>query len=267
MTAEFVETYGWDPTASAHNTTDDLATVIYEDTASERTTLPGESALTVPEIGGGAAVEVLATAVCGDPADQTACTGVADQATEVLWAIRSANLTYVGELPFDYMTESSRYLAFADLYYDVLAPDTPPVRRAAVRLEDVGPESDPADLRRVADYLHEEGVPFQVAVIPVHVAKVPDSDPTRWLAVSLLDRTAVVDALRYLQQRGGTLAQHGTTHQYGFVGQPVQRSVGCRLRVLPGQVRRHPGTALRLRALPSGVVGPADRAGAAGPGC
>ena len=34
------------------------------------------------------------------------------------------NFTYVGEIPFAYMTHDDRYLAFADLLFDVLAPAT-----------------------------------------------------------------------------------------------------------------------------------------------
>ena len=58
-----------------------------------------------------------------------------------------------------------------------------------MRLEDVGPESDPADLRAMADYLQKAGVPFQVAVMPIHIAKTPEGDD--WYGLSLLDRPEV----------------------------------------------------------------------------
>jgi len=37
------------------------------------------------------------------------------------WAVRSGNVTYIGEIPFAYMTEGDRYLIFCDLLFDALA--------------------------------------------------------------------------------------------------------------------------------------------------
>lgn len=222
--AEFIADYGWDPSASLLNSTDTVTTIRYRDTALDRDRrIAGD--LVLPVIHDPDAVEVLGTAVCGSPTRERECSGT--DGTEFPWAIRSANLTYVGEVPFDFMDENSRYLAFADLYYDLLAPETRPVRAAAVRLEDVGPEADPRDLRRIADFLHERGIPFQVAVMPVHIATVPGADPVRFYGLSLLDRPKVVSALRYMQERGGTLIQHGTSHQYGDIENPYNGATGA----------------------------------------
>ena len=60
------------------------------------------------------------------------------------WAVRSRNLTYVGEIPFPYTSETDRVLVFADLLFDLLAPGTPERHRALVRLEDIDPTSDPS---------------------------------------------------------------------------------------------------------------------------
>ena len=57
------------------------------------------------------------------------------------WALRSQNLTYVGELPFVYTSETDRYLVFADLLFDALAPRTPERHRALLRLEDINPRT------------------------------------------------------------------------------------------------------------------------------
>ena len=84
------------------------------------------------------------------------------------WAIASGNLTYVGEIPFAYMKETDRYLIFSDLLFDVLAPNTQERHRAMVRLEDIGCDSDPEELIRIADYLSGAGVPFSFGVFPVY---------------------------------------------------------------------------------------------------
>lgn len=222
--AEFTATYGWDASASSINATDEVTTIRYNgsDLVRDERIVDG---LVLPAITDLDKVEILGTALCGSADHAAACEGA--DGSEFPWAIRSANLTYVGEVPFDFLDEDSRYLAFADLYYDLLAPETEAVRAAAVRIEDVGPESDPADLRRVADFLSSRGIPFQVAVVPVHIAAVPDSDPVRFYGISLLDAPDIVEALLYMQERGGDLIQHGTTHQFGTTNNPYSGATGA----------------------------------------
>jgi uncharacterized protein YdaL len=142
------------------------------------------------------------------------------------WAIRSANLTYVGEIPLSYIGEHDRYLAYADLLFPALAPTAAPSRRAAVRLEDVSPVSDPVVLRQFADYLSAQGVPFQVGVIPTYTD--PKGVFTGGVArtISLRNAPTVVAALKYMQSKGGVLVQHGDTHQYSTVANPYNAVTG-----------------------------------------
>lgn len=213
---EFAARYGWMPDLTQVNETDQITKIVYKDQELERSTASGF--IHVPAILDPEKVEVLGTAVCGTQARSEECRGV--EGTEFPWAIRSENLTFVTDIPLDVIEENTHHLAYADLFYDLLAPETTPTQKAAVRFEDVGPEADPESLRRVADYLHERDIPFQVAVVPVHVSEVPDTDPARHYGVSLLDRPKVVEALKYMQERGGTLIQHGTSHQYGPLDNP-----------------------------------------------
>jgi uncharacterized protein YdaL len=146
----------------------------------------------------------------------TLATAVRPDGTTFPWAVQSGNFTYVGEIPFAYVTHDDRYLAFADLLFDSLG-DTGVSRdrhRALVRIEDVGPDSDPAELKAIADYLYAQKVPFSVAVYPRF------RDPKGGQDYTLLNRPKVVSALRYMQQRGGTMLMHGYTHQYGNVANP-----------------------------------------------
>ena len=223
-TASFQAEFGWDPTETRTVSSDLIHTVRYNDKDVARYT-ESVATLETPVIGSEDAADVLATAQCRrDDAPVSCVSGEADGAQEVPWAVRSKNLTFVSEIPLDYIDENDTYLIYSDLFYDLLAPETAPVKQAAVRLEDVGPESDPADLRAVADYLHEAGAPFQVAVMPIHIARTPDRDD--WYGLSLLDRPEVVDALKYMQDRGGMLIQHGTTHQFGTLDNPYSGRTG-----------------------------------------
>ena len=222
--ASFREKFGWDPGETQTVSSDLLHSVRYNDRDVARYT---DSVETVesPVVGSGDSVEVLASAQCRkDDAPVSCVADDADGAQDVPWAVRSKNLTFVSEIPLDYIDENDVYLIYSDLFYGLLAPDTAPVKQAAVRLEDVGPESDPADLRAMADYLQGAGVPFQVAVMPIHIAKTPDEND--WYGLSLLDRPEIVDALKYMQDRGGTLIQHGTTHQFGTSDNPYSGRTG-----------------------------------------
>ena len=222
--AEFVARYGWDPNTIETVESDDVNQLFYDDAVLSRFDGAEEArdangaktprTVDTPVISDQDSVEVVATARSADE-------GGAD---EHPWVIRSENLTHLVELPYHFIDRNELYLVFADLYYDLLAPDTKESQRAAVRLEDVNAESSPEQLRAIADYLHAENVPFQVAVIPVMIDRTPDEED--FYGLSLQDSPEVVEALKYMQQRGGTLIQHGTTHQYGAADNPYSGRSG-----------------------------------------
>lgn len=145
---------------------------------------------------------------------------------EVPWAIRSGNLVYVLEAPYAYAHEDDRYLVFADLLYEVLAPQTPERHRAMVRIEDVGPEANPRRIRAVADLLASENVPFAITVYDTY--RDPEGHYTRGrpLRISLRQRPQLVRALDYAVSRGGTLIAHGHTHQTDHRRNPYARVSG-----------------------------------------
>lgn len=140
--------------------------------------------------------------------------------TSFPWAIRSRNLTYVGEIPFAYFSEGDRMTAFSDLLFDALDPGRPERHRALVRLEDVGPDSDPVELRAAADYLASRGVPFSFGVSPRYRDPRGFYSGGRAQDIPLNRRAQVVDAIRYLQSKGGVMLEHGWTHQYSNVVNP-----------------------------------------------
>ncbi|MBG0560880.1 DUF2334 domain-containing protein [Actinoplanes aureus] len=145
---------------------------------------------------------------------RTLATAVRADGTTFGWAVKSGNLTYVGEIPFSYVGHDDRYLVFADLLFDSLGSKAPERHRALIRLEDVGPDADPADLRAIADYLYSQKVPFSVAVYPRF------RNPKGGEDYTLAKRPEVVAALKYMKSKGGTLIMHGYTHQYGTVANP-----------------------------------------------
>jgi uncharacterized protein YdaL len=149
-----------------------------------------------------------------------------DDGTSLPWAIRSGNFTYVVDIPFTYMTEEDRYLVYADLLFDALAPTTTERHRVVVRLEDISPEDDPAELRAAADYLYSQHVPFGFGVIAQY------EDPLGWYNGGIGERVRLdqspelVSAVKYAQTRGGVLVMHGFTHQYKSVLNPYTAVTG-----------------------------------------
>ena len=142
------------------------------------------------------------------------------------WAVRSRNLTYIGENPFVYIAEGDRYLAFCDLLFDALAPATAMRRRALLRLEDIDPNFDPAGLRSVADYLHAQQVPFGFQVIPFLTDPRGEYNNGVSRIIHLKDKPQIISAFKYLQKKGGVMINHGYSHQYSNVPNPYTACSG-----------------------------------------
>lgn len=124
------------------------------------------------------------------------------------YMVQSGNLTYVADLPFLGATETDHYLYFADKLHDILGENHPVNHQAIIRIEDVTALNDPNELRDIADYLSEQGIPFLVGVVPIYV------NPSEGRYVRLSDRPELVDALKYMVRNGGSIVMHGVTHQY-----------------------------------------------------
>ncbi len=150
--------------------------------------------------------------------DATKATPVASavraDGTTLPWGVRSGNFTYIGEIPFSYISADDRYVAFSDMLFDVLAPATTERHRALVRIEDVGPDADPAELRKITDYLYSKGVPFSVAVYSRYRDPLGSGSGGVAEDYTLAQRPLVVAELKHMQSHGGTLLMHGYTHQY-----------------------------------------------------
>jgi uncharacterized protein YdaL len=169
----------------------------------------------------------LLQTVINDPAKaQVLATATNDVGGTINWATRGANLTYIGEIPFSYTGSNDRYLAAVDLIGKVSNPSMLSRKRALVRIEDVGADASPTRLRAIADYLYSKHVPFSVAVIPFYVD--PNGTYNNGVPVQrhLYQSSGVVNALRYMQARGGTLLMHGYTHQYSNVANPYSGASG-----------------------------------------
>jgi len=132
-------------------------------------------------------------------------------------------------------------------------------RLALIRFEDVGPGGryatleDLGKLRAVLEYMAEQGIPYQVAVIPRfrtmdqsgswQEAGIDDPQPTE-------STQAFIQLLHYMQDHGGTLGVHGYTHQYGDLrraDEQQQSGIGNEFQV-PGEPASQSAEYARSRA-------------------
>ncbi|BDU68790.1 hypothetical protein GETHOR_08910 [Geothrix oryzae] len=206
LTAEFADfpgTTGWTWTGFDFS---QIPSVQYKGTQLDRDLLNG----------GG----IMGTTLADPSKAQALATAQRTDGTTIPWVVQSGQFYYFTEIPFSYVSPNDRYLAFADLLYAVYNPAAATRHRALVRIEDVGPDADPAELRAVADALFARAVPFSVAVYPGY--RDPNGTYNGGVATSydLVNRPTVVSALKYMQSRGGTLLMHGYTHQFSKLLNP-----------------------------------------------
>lgn len=219
--AQFEQKYGWDPTTSYYEDGGSIGAVT-------QVTYKGQTLTrTVPAGQDGGVLRPNVLTGTGHPAVTRLAEGLDTSNGHTFgWAIRSSNLTYVGEIPFDYVSESDRVIVFEDLLFDALAPATAERHRAVVRLEDISPDSDPAQLKTMADYLYSQKIPYGINVIPVYTDPNGTYNNGVPQTITLAQRPKVVSALKYMLSRGAVLMDHGYTHQYDNVANPYDGVTG-----------------------------------------
>ncbi|NGY57919.1 DUF2334 domain-containing protein [Lentzea sp. NEAU-D13] len=206
----FQTTYGWN---WVQYDTGAATTVRYENTDL------GRSPLTVPS--GLMITSITNPAIASAPAIATG-----SAVGPINWATKAKNLTYIGEIPFSYVDHGDRYLAAADLISKISNPTMADRKRALVRIEDVGPDADPNELRAIADYLKSQNIPFSIAVYPRYENPLGADNNGVPEAANLAQKPQVINALRYMTQRGGTILMHGYTHQFGKLVNPYDGRSG-----------------------------------------
>ena len=149
-----------------------------------------------------------------DPkAAEVVATAVNEKKISSPYVVKSGDFWFFADKPLSYMGEGTRYLVLCDLLHDILGINHPSDMRAMVRIEDVSIDDDPDDLTRIAAWLSDRHIPFQMAIIPIF------RDPAHSLEIRLGDRKSTVAAIHTMIARGGTPIMHGITHQvHGLSG-------------------------------------------------
>jgi uncharacterized protein YdaL len=223
----FEAAYGWDPSTSYFDTADTIPSVSYKSETFTRNTL-NTGGILAPHITTASAVSVLASANCTtSTGTATTCNEIAQSTgTTFPWAIRSSNIMYIGEVPLSYMSTTDRYIAFADLLFDALNPTATPSHEALIRLEDLSPESSASNLTSWAAYLKSQGVPFSMAVIPDYQDPTGADNNGVPVSETMAQSKSMVSAIKTAVSDGGTVIEHGYTHQYSNIPNPFSGVTG-----------------------------------------
>ncbi|KJF16530.1 DUF2334 domain-containing protein [Acidithrix ferrooxidans] len=235
-TSAFINKYGWDPSTSYFDT-NNIASVNYKGQTLSRNPLAG--GVIGPNIVTPTKVTVLGTANCTTTAGVAIpCASQArvNGATSFPWAISSANLTYVGENPLSYMTETDRYLALADLVQGLTAPAVTG-HTALVRLEDISVSDSNRQLLAAARYLHSQHISFGINLIPHWLDPLgtySNGVPTN-IPLTSPKAKSFVATIKKMIRLGGVLGQEGYTHQYSNIPNPYDGTTADDFEFYRGQ--------------------------------
>lgn len=99
-------------------------------------------------------------------------------------------------------------MVIGEALYEVFGKQPNSERVKYLRLEDIHPKVDAANLKEVAVYLKEQNIPYLVTIIPVYTY------PKTQEEINLVDVPELVKVLQYMQKNGASFILHGYKHQY-----------------------------------------------------
>ena len=137
------------------------------------------------------------------------------------YIINSDNFWFVGDIPFTYISEEDRYLAFADLLHNILRIPHRELHQAIMRLEDVDARTNLDDLNSIANYMMSKNIKFSVATIPIY--KDPLGVENGGISTTeYISNSPIGSRLKELYDIGAIeIVQHGTTHQYSKIDSSI----------------------------------------------
>ena len=117
---------------------------------------------------------------------------------------------FFGFHPTAYVAQEGAHLIFLDLMHEVYGIKKN--KRALIRLEDVNPSTNPAQLRQVTEFLCKKDKPFTISLIPFYLG-------TEGRLIALRESEELVKTIKESLNCEAEIVLHGATHQYrGITG-------------------------------------------------
>ncbi|MDC8758285.1 DUF2334 domain-containing protein [Janthinobacterium fluminis] len=145
---------------------------------------------------------------------------------QIPYLTRAKHLWYFADMPFTYIGPRDRYLVLADVLHDILDIDHPQSHKAMVRLEDIDALVNPANVKKLSDFLYRRHIPFSLAAIPLYMDPLGRYNGGVPRTIPLSQASNLQTALNYAISRRGEVVQHGYTHQYSNVPNPHSAVTG-----------------------------------------
>jgi uncharacterized protein YdaL len=157
----------------------------------------------------------------------TAYSSLNPNAPQEPYITRSGNFWFIGDMPFSFISEEDRYLAFADILHDIIDSGIgqQPLK-AMVRLEDVTPGIDPVSLKEVMSYLRNQNVPFAIAAVSIFEDPkgiLSEGNPT---TVAMPNSEIAKTIAPFYNSGYASIVAHGLTHQFGNLDNPYNALSG-----------------------------------------
>ncbi len=139
------------------------------------------------------------------------------------YILNKLNHWYVADAPFSYVHADDRYLIVADVLFDILKeePLIKSKRPALLRYEDLHAELPQWQLDAFLELAREFKLKFALSVIPEFVDSRKVAAGETSVHVKLNDRPVFTDWIAQAIDEGGTLLQHGYTHQSDRMANPL----------------------------------------------
>ncbi len=141
--------------------------------------------------------------------------------TKIPYAVKCNNFWYICENPLASAEMSDRGNVIAEILHDFLGIPHQRKLTATLRIEDVYANTPPEKIIAISDLLYAEKVPFAICIIPEYTDPLGAYNSGVPITVTLNERPEFVAAINYAISKGGYIVQHGYTHQYSNIKNPI----------------------------------------------
>ncbi|WP_410506317.1 DUF2334 domain-containing protein [Haloimpatiens sp. FM7315] len=121
------------------------------------------------------------------------------------FALNSKNFWYISNIKDD----DIKFSIFSDLLYDIFNIKNVKRGKVFIRIEDVNSFSDVNKLKKIAEYLNSEEIPFIISLVPTFV------DDKSGYVNTISENKDFVDTVKYMVKLGGTVILKGYVQENG----------------------------------------------------
>ena len=150
----------------------------------------------------------------------TAYSSLDSTVQEMPYITKARNIWFIGDIPFTYISEEDRYLAFSDLLHDMVGISHKEKHLALMRLEDIDAKTNMSDLTAIAELAKSKDVFFSVATIAQYEDPFGVENNGVATSINLTDSEIGTYLKELYDQKRIAIIAHGYTHQAGNIKNP-----------------------------------------------